>query len=715
MRRNHQRRPRHSSTRAWRFYAILLPLVAFWMVLILRLLQVQILQRGTYQAMARIQYLRREVKHAMRGEIFDRRLSALATNRATFSVGIDTRLLKEPSAAAQKIARILGENSRALLRRFLQEDGFLWLGRKLPPEKVDALRRLDLDAMVFSKEYLRVYPFGRTAAHVLGFTDIDNNGLAGAELSFDTELRGKDGVIYLQRDANNHEYVDLSRPTVEPRSGKHVVLTIDYVVQTIVEEELRAAVQRFHAAGGTIVVTNPRTGEVLAMASEPTFDPNRVSDFPRESYRNRAISAIFEPGSTFKVVTMSALLEDRVKRPNDLVFAENGVYRFAGRTIRDHDRYGWLTVADVLKNSSNIGTVKLGMQLGKIRLFRFARAFGFGAATGIELPGETGGLLSPPSRWSRWTPASVSIGYEVGVTALQMAMAYGAVANGGKLLKPLIAAGTFERLPREIPKLKPVVIRRVMSPATAKEMRRLLERVVADGTGRKAAIEGLRIAGKTGTAQKPQSDGRGYSNTDYVASFVGFYPVDQAELLIFVMIDTPRPVYWGGSVAAPTFRRILDRILKVRADQAPPAPMKKRTGTQSKPVVAVEVPNVVYRQAKVARAMLGGMGLKVRTEGRGAFVRSQIPMPGELVPPGGAVLLQLYPGIDGRQVRVPNVVGRTVREAITAMSAHGLVAAVYGSGVVVRQVPAPGARMSAGSRAAIYCRDAGAVRVNGTN
>jgi cell division protein FtsI/penicillin-binding protein 2 len=692
----------------------LAPLVALWILLVLRLLQVQILERGRYQNMAKIQYTSREVKHALRGEILDRRLSPLATNQAAYSVGIDTRLLKEPTDAARRIAEVLGGSPQALLRRFLKENGFMWLGRKLESEKVDALRQLNLNALVFKKEYRRVYPFGRTAAHVVGFTGIDNEGLAGTELRFDSELRGKDGWAYVQRDAYNGEFVDLSKPSVAPKDGKHLVLTIDYVFQTIVEEELRRAVKEYSAVGGCAVVTDPRTGEVLAMASEPSFDPNRFTEFPKERFRNRAISEIFEPGSTFKIVTMSALLETRTKKPTDIVFAENGVYRLAGRTIRDHERYGWLTVADVLKNSSNIGTVKLGMELGNMRLFRFARAFGFGALTGIDLPGETGGLLNQPTRWSRLTPASVSIGYEVGVTALQMAMAYGAIANGGKLLQPIIAAGTFDTVPREIPELQPIVIRRVLSPATAEKMRWLLERVVQEGTGAEARIEGLRIAGKTGTAQKPRKDGSGYSNTDYVASFVGFYPADAPELLVFVMIDTPRPVYWGGKVAAPTFRRILERILRIRADQSVPA---RRPGPSenedSGRALAVRVPNVIDRSATVATAMLEGMDLKVRLEGEGRFVEAQVPAPGETVAPKSRVLLRLYSGVREKRVKLPKLVGRTMREAIAALAARGLTAVVYGSGVVVRQEPAPGSTMAVGSRAAIYCQEPVSVRLTG--
>ena len=330
------------------------------------------------------------------------------------------------------------------------------------------------------------------------------------------------------------------------------------------EEELKAAVERHRARSGMGIVMVPRTGEVLALASVPGFDPNRPGDYPMWTRKNRVITDIYEPGSTFKVVTAAAALEEKVMSPEDSVFCEEGAFLVAGRRFRDAHPYGWLTFREVVELSSNIGTIKVAERLGKDVLYRYARTFGFGAETGIDLPGEVKGILRPPSAWSGRSLASIAVGQEVSVTAIQMACAYAAVANGGMLMRPQIVLEVKGAGGKVLKRMKPEPVRRVVSEETARKLVEFLEGVVERGTGREARIPGVRVAGKTGTAQRPLEGGGGYAPGEFVASFVGFLPAEDPELLCLVVIDTPREGgHYGGQVAAPVFRRVVERVLSL--------------------------------------------------------------------------------------------------------------------------------------------------------
>jgi cell division protein FtsI (penicillin-binding protein 3) len=535
---------------------------------------------------------------------------------------------------------------------------FTWLRRRLPPalaERVQALREPGLGLV---DEPLRLYPNRELAAHVVGFEGVDG-GLEGIERAWERALAGAPGRAIVGRDALGREVasqVELKPPV----PGHGVMLTIDANIQHVAERELDAAWRRTRAMAGMVVVLDPRTGDVLAVAIRPTFNPNAFLDVPsRDVWRNRAITDPFEPGSTFKVVLAAAALEEGIVRPEDRIYAENGSITIARTTIHDWKKYGWLTFAEVLQNSSNVGSIKVGLALGPSRYHRYLTGFGFGQATGVGLPGESRGLLREPARWSALSLPTMSIGQEISVTALQLAAAVGAVANGGTLMRPRLVRSVFDDHGREIRTIAPLAVRQVVSPRTARELTRLLVQVVDGGTGRKATIPGYEVAGKTGTAQKSDPTTRRYSHAPGVLSFVGFAPADAPRFVMLVLLDEPKTDRWGSEAAAPIFAAIGGEILRYLG--VPPRdtpPVQIVTGpddaTPSLPVRLVStaselgeegtprVPDLRDQPLRQALATLAPLRVRVEVRGRGVVVR-QTPAPGAALPAGTPVRLVLAP------------------------------------------------------------------------
>jgi cell division protein FtsI (penicillin-binding protein 3) len=405
----------------------------------------------------------------------------------------------------------------------------------------------------------RFYPKQELAAHLLGFVGLDDRGLEGVELQYDALLAGKPKWVVRQQDALGRP---IFREEVGDTEGRDLHLTIDEVVQYVAERELEAAVTRSRAAGGSAIVMNPFTGEILALANVPTYNPNAYADFPAPSRRNRAVADFYEPGSAFKIVAGAGALEERLVRPGDRFDGDGGAIEVAGVTIRDHERFGSITFSEVLAHSSNVGAIKVGMRLGKSLYYNYISGFGFGNLTGIDLPGETPGMIRRPKDWSAVSLASLSIGQELSVSPLQMLVAVSAVANGGTLVRPYVARSVTGADGKAIGEIRPVQLRRVIAEETARTLVGILTGVVTEGTGKEAAVEGFEVAGKTGTSQKlDRATGR-YSRHKLVASFVGFVPAGQPRLAIIVVIDEPKILQWGGSIAAPTFREIARESLK---------------------------------------------------------------------------------------------------------------------------------------------------------
>ena len=548
-------------SRGRRYVTLLLLLCGFGVVLF-RLATLQVLQAAELTVKADRQHQKTVSLEGVRGTIVDRHGKMLAMNLEVPSVfGVPTAI-ESPARTARSLSPVLRVRADELERKLRQDRGFVWLARKLDPEQGRQLERMPMEGIGVVLEGRRFYPKGPLLSHVLGFAGMDGEGLEGIERRYESHLHGEKRVTVLQRDALGRTVFPKELSSEQsPAPGHRLVLTIDEVIQYIVEKELEEAVARAAAKSGTMIVMDPSTGAVLASAVSPRFDPNAVSALGPDRWRNRALTDTYEPGSTMKAILAAAVIEERVMKPETLVFGEQGRMAVANTTIHDHEKLGWLSFAQVIQKSSNIGAAKAGMVLGEQRLYRYLQSFGFGERTEIDLPGEAAGLLKQPRAWERRTLASISMGQEIGVTPMQMVSAVAAIANGGVLMRPYIVSEIRDAQGQALKEVLPHVKRRVISPETARTVTTILEGVVTDGTGGKAAIAGFRVAGKTGTAQKIDSHTRRYSASQFVSSFVGYVPANNPRLAMIVVIDEPRGESWGGTVAAPVFNRVGERVL----------------------------------------------------------------------------------------------------------------------------------------------------------
>jgi len=529
-----------------------------------RLYEIQVLRCDSLRERAVDQHEDRLVVPATRGAIVDREGRLLALSRETRSLYAHPRRVNDPARAAELLAPVLGKRRGELQRKLESDKSFVYLDRFLEPEVAERVDELNLDdenegAFGFDSEPRRVYPLEALAAHVVGFATIDGRGVEGIELEYDEALKGDPKVYLLLRDG----HADGTRQLIsEPRKKpSDVVLSIDVVLQHIVERELDRAVRKHRPKSASAVLLDPASGEVLALANRPTVDANRFGNAPTAAQRNRAVTDRFEPGSTFKTVTMAAAFEQGRVRTDQRIFCERGAYDIGGRTIRDISPQGSLTPGQILIKSSNIGMTKIIETLTPDELHGSITRFGFGNSTGIELPGESGGFLRPVDKWSGYSPASLSFGQEISVTAVQLASAIAAIANGGVLVPPRIVLGTRDPEGKLHRTASPPA-RRVIRADTARIVTRMMEDVVKLGRDHPASVTGYRVAGKTGTAQK-FIEGVGYSDSEYVPSFGGFAPVSDPRLVLLVVIDTPRgKEYLGSKVAAPVFGRIMTEALR---------------------------------------------------------------------------------------------------------------------------------------------------------
>ncbi|MBI4341486.1 MAG: penicillin-binding protein 2 [Candidatus Omnitrophica bacterium] len=532
---------------------ILIVLVIGWGLLGLlwaRCVWLQLFDAPRLAAMASAQHHTVHVVPARRGAMVDRTGRPLAVTVMAPSIYANARQVTAKQQMASQLAETVRRDAGAIRRRLEKDKGFVWIARQVEPSVTPALLTLRKEGIGWLEEPKRLYPQGRLASHVLGFVDIDQRGLEGLELSLNRTLQGRAGRRATLRDAKGSLLVGPWTEEAQPVDGHDVTLTIDSIVQQAAEEELARGVKKYHAKGGSIIVMEPFSGEILAMANAPAYDPNAPVQEPVDARRNRAVTDLFEPGSTFKIITAAALLEERRITPDEMIFCENAAYPTVGRHIlHDHRPHGLLSFFDVIKLSSNIGTAKAAQRLKPDELYRYAQAFGVGRKTGIDVPGEINGMLHPPSRWSKLSPYIIPIGQEVAVTPIQLAVMTAVIANGGLRVQPHIIHGA--------PTAQPV---RVISQETVEIVQHMLTEVVESGTGQLANVQGLTVAGKTGTAQKLEPTGR-YSHSRFVASFVGFGPVPDPRFVMVVSLDEPRPLYFGGVVSAPIFKRVVERLV----------------------------------------------------------------------------------------------------------------------------------------------------------
>jgi cell division protein FtsI (penicillin-binding protein 3) len=622
-----------------------------------RLVHLQVVEHASYLARAARQQKRVVVAPAKRGDLVDRRGRTLASSVEVDSLYAVPAEVGDAARAADVICAALercdDRERQSLLERLGRSRPFVYLRRHLSPAETGRIGALGLTGIFFLKEDRRIYPNSELAAHVLGYVGLDNVGLGGTEAVYDRLIRGQDGSVLVHSDAKRRAFSRVDRP---PTAGVTLELTIDYYLQHVAERELRAAVARHGALGGTAIIMEPWTGEILALANEPTFNPN-VSVKAFEVRRNRAIQEVYEPGSTFKIVTASAALDERVVDPESRIDVSEGAIRFGPRRIEDVHRYGVLSFTDVIVKSSNVGAIKVGLRLGPDRLGRYVRRFGFGQTLSRDFRGESAGIVWDFGRLDDSALASVAMGYQIGVTPVQMAAAVSAIANGGDLVEPrvvraLIRGGVRHEQARH-------VLRRAITPETAAELTRIMEAVVERGTARAAALEGYTCAGKTGTAAK--LIGGRYSRSQYNASFVGFVPSRNPAFTILVVLDSPsRGQYYGGAVAAPVFKAIAEATLRHAGIgpvlNAPPPVLVVRRSQPDEEAIAMPVV-----------APLAGML--------------------SAIPPAGSVM--------------PELRGQSAREALRALARVGLTARLAGDGVVIAQDPPAGTPIEPGHPATL--------------
>jgi cell division protein FtsI (penicillin-binding protein 3) len=548
--------------------AVFLVFFIFLLLCVGRLFFIQFFRSNYLTVIAKKQHNQLVELEPRRGTIYDCNLKAQAVNMSLDSLYAVPNTIKNKESVINQLLPILNFERSYLQERLHRKKSFIWVARKLPPEKSEAIKGLKIKGLGFMKETKRIYPNSYLASHIIGFSGMDNIGLEGVERGFDKYLKGTPGWAIFLRDARLKK-LDIWEKMVLPVDGMELVLTIDEVIQYIAERELDKAFKQFHAKGASIVVMDPHTGRILAMANRPTYDLNDHSGVSKDSIRNRAICDLFEPGSVFKIVTASAALEEKKVTEKDVFFCENGAYRVGGRILHDHTAHGNLTFKQVIEESSNIGTVKVAQILGPDTVYRYIRAFGFGSKLGIDLSGEISGMISLPRLWSKTSISAVPIGQEVGVTALQLASAISVIGNGGQLMKPYIIDSVRDDQGRIIKQNKPVLIRKVISVDTAMRIKKILTGVIEEGTGKLGKVLGFTAAGKTGTAQKLDADGS-YSHTKFVASFIGFSPAEDPLITIVVTVDEPHPYYYGGVVAAPVFQKVASDVIRyLKGNQIP--------------------------------------------------------------------------------------------------------------------------------------------------
>lgn len=544
-----------------RAQAVFLGFFAFLVFCIGRLFYIQLFHYGYLSSLARKQHNIFVDLEPRRGTIYDINLKPLAVNIAADSVYACPNEIPDKSKEMiiRQLMPILKADYSFLKDRLYRKKSFIWLARKIYPEQSAEIKKLKIKGIDFIKESRRCYPNGYLMSHIIGFAGLDNTGLEATELYYNKYLKGDNGFALFLRDARQKK-LDLWEELALPRDGNDLVLTVDETIQFIAERELDKAVKLYHAKAGTIIVMNPYSGAVLALANRPKYDLNEYSKAGKDQLRDRAVCDLFEPGSVFKIVTASAALEENKVSEETRFFCENGAYRVANHTLHDHTSHGWLTFREVVEQSSNIGTVKVAQLIGPDLVYRYAKLYGFGAKTGIDLPGEISGMLKEPRFWSKVSIAAIPIGQEVGVTAIQLASAVSVIANGGVMVKPYIVDEIKDKYGQSLKKFEPVAVRRVVSVRTAERLRQMLQGVIERGTGKFARLNGYTAGGKTGTAQKLEPNGA-YSHNKFIGSFVGFAPAESPAIVIVVTLDEPHP-YYGGVVAAPVFKNVANDVLR---------------------------------------------------------------------------------------------------------------------------------------------------------
>src|SRR5436305_550921 len=704
-------------------------ILLLWFVAICgRLVYLQIFSYGKFVKQAGHQQQRAIPLAAKRGIIYDRAGRELAMSVMVDSAFAVPSEVKDLPTAISLITRITGDDYNVVLADCRAHKTFCWVARKADDQTIQRISSLRLQGIHLQKEPKRFYPARDLAAQVLGSVGMEDSGQSGIEHEYDDQLRGRAGKMFISVDARKRWFSDVE---TQPDPGDNVVLTIDKNIQYIAEKELEQAIHDTQSIAGTVIVENPHTGEILALANRPTFNPNLRKQITPGALTNRAVSYVYEPGSAFKVVTLSAALEEKVTTPDELIDCQMGSIVYNRMRIRDSKAHGVLPVWGVLAESSNVGTIKIALRLGEERYYKYIRAFGLGQQTGIELPGETRGITKPPSRWSKVSIAAISIGQEVGVSPIQLAAVMSTFANDGVYVAPRIVAGT---LPLQggvqTVAFHPAEGRRVVSSYTAAEMRSMMQKVVLEGTSRSASTDGYTVGGKTGTGQKIDPATGAYSKTKYNATFAGFAPLNNPQVVVAVILDSPIGLHQGGQVSAPVFRRVTQQVLEYLnvPHDLPLAPERQLLLARAKikdkdldddtpdhpgePLETAEVNTGALDAAKssaVAKrstaVSMVGSGTVVQAAVREVLPSSPPDNSGDRsavsaetkLPASGTVVLDVEQG----GIEVPSFVGKTFRSAIETAQDVGLQLDAVGSGLARQQSPTAGSHVPAGSRVTV--------------
>jgi cell division protein FtsI (penicillin-binding protein 3) len=635
-----------------RIFLIVCLLFLCFVTVVARMFQLQVLKKEQLYKLASQQHQVEIPLVPKRGTICDQKGNDLAVSIEADSLYADPRKVAELDRTAQALASILSLEESELKEKLKSRSSFEWIRRKISPKEVDQIKALRLPGLAFLKENKRFYPNAQLGAHVVGFVGLDSRGLEGIEAQFDSMLNGKGQIWKMDRDARGREIA--KEETLQDREEhyQNVVLTLDNQIQHGVETELSQAVQKWGAKGGFVIAMDPFTGRVLAMATYPSFNPNQFLQYRSSLWRNRAISDTFEPGSLFKAFLASAALEEKVVRPSDSFYCENGAYTVYDRTIHDTSKHGWLTFQQIIKVSSNIGASKVGEKVGKDRFYRYMGAFGFGEKTRIGLPGEAKGIIHHPRYWAPVALDTISFGQGVSVTGIQLVTALSAIANGGVLVKPFVVERVTNEKGETVRAFQPEEVRRVISEDTAKKVSFLLKTATEKGgTGEGAVPAGYEVAGKTGTAQKVDTRLGGYAEDRYTSGFMGFGPVDKPKLALLVVIDEPQGTNYGGVVAAPVFRSIMEKTLPLL--------------------------NAFPKGTAIVRNTTEGS-----SEDEGRRVRASIE----------ALKIRKEAGKDV----MPDLAGLPMRTALSRIEGKGLIIKVSGNGKLIDQVPKAGAVIERG-------------------
>src|SRR5580692_2444775 len=720
---------------------ILGAIMLFWCAAIsARLVYLQVFSYGKFVKQAGHQQQRAIPLAAKRGVIYDRAGHELAMSVMVDSAFAVPTEVKDLPTAVALITRITGEDSNVVLADCRAHKTFCWVARKSDDETIERIKSLNLQGIHFQKEPKRFYPARDLAAQVLGSVGMEDSGQSGIEHAFDEQLRGRPGKMSISVDAKRQWYSDVE---TQPDPGDNLVLTIDKNIQYIAEKELDQAIHDTQAIAGTVIVENPHTGEILALANRPTFNPNLRKQITPGALTNRAVSDVYEPGSTFKLVTISAAREEKGTNPDEVFDCQMGAIVYNGMRIRDSKPHGLLPVWGVLAESSDVGSIKIALRLGEDRFYKYIRAFGFGQQTGIELPGETRGLTKPVSRWSKVSIAAISMGQEIGISPIQLAGLVSTFANDGVWVAPRIVAGKVD--PGDAPQLgmksvafHPGASRRIVSSYTAAEMRAMMQKVVLEGTGRKAILEGYTSAGKTGTAQKVDPATGAYSKTKYIGSFAGFAPLNNPQIVVAVILDSAVGLHQGGQVSAPVFKRVAQQVLEYlhTPHDLPLAPQHQlllaraktqdkdlEEGTPDHPGEPLETAEIKEASSDETAGMAGVAQAQspATADSEGKIVQAAIrqsepaaasqsqpqpagsPSPVDAAtgqaraPTTGTVVLDVEQG----GIEVPSFVGKTVRGAVEAAQDTGLELEAVGSGVARQQSPSAGTHVAAGTHVTV--------------